>query len=115
MVTNFFKFNTPLRTPLINFGHEEKYPQINNFNINKIMFKEELEKLSKQYGLGEVKYNVEYYANVPEKFFSIDVPKEMDLDEAEIFYEKIFNHMIIYSKKINAFDFFRDIYIIFNY
>lgn len=115
MVTNFFKFNNPLKTPLFNFGDEENTRQITNFNINKTKFMEELEKLAKSYCLGEVKYNVEYDANIPEKYFSIDVPKDMDLDKAEVIYEKIFNDMISYSKRINAFDFFRDIYIIFNY
>lgn len=116
MVTNIIRFNDRLKSnSIIPFGRKEHGVLITDFNINKIMFLDKLRQLAKIHHLGEVMYAVSYEGNVAEKIFSIDVPEEMGLDDAEIVYDKIIDDMIDFSKKTNTFDFFKDIHIIFKY
>lgn len=79
---------------------------------NIFRFKEEIEKMSLAKGLGRVSVIISYDGSYREKEFIIKHSNGFSKDHYEKEIEKIDEHMLVFSKKNNLYDFYLDSYIL---
>lgn len=100
---------------------EEKYNMglKNKEYINpKSILLEELKRLSKEYGLGDIYFTTEYdETGYPEKLFVIKVPEYKTVKEANKAHFKIIDEVESFSKKNDSqvFELFKDSYIVLDF
>lgn len=97
---------------------EEKMGLKNEEYNPKTILLEELKRLSKEYGLGDIYFTTEYdETGYPEKLFVIKVPEYKSVEDANYAHFKIIDEIESFSKKNDSqvFEFFRNSYIVLEF
>lgn len=106
---------TSLDNPLLNSADYVGKNSKVSFEKAKNIFLKELKRLSKELGLGDVSFFIDYESGTAENVFLIKVPKNESYDELLIHHSKIRAHMKYFAKKYDLCFFLREVFIVLDY